>query len=892
MSSAASSEGLVNGVMRLDGLFEVSSAPKPIEVEGNGQPADLLALVALYQLELGEDETAKQTLSEAKKLEPGSAAVRNASLLFEIGDKQNRVIQIVATFLEEDQVKAGSLSKQELAKRHPKFSWKSRRQPIEKLYSAVLKGGTDLPLLLALLKRSGSAKAFIVGHLEKAPVDNIEIHTILFWGAGDAAMRALVLLLLESSIWADPHAQTTCQLFVLDFVEEKLLKSESGTETTALANISRFIMDNAKKYRKYISKPLFEKILDNFDVRSQEQSRNLAKGIIFTLTLLPGQPVFADWLETALFRKVTRGQGEGQDLITPCSILSNAFQICPTAAVSSFLSEGVVPSLVMILEQKENDLQLKYAILDLFAAACVTPACSKDVATHCLPQMRRIILEDDESVSLLAGIVMTKISGHEIAAAEADLSKSFSDEDMDQLSQKFRDALSTNSVTLKRRGSEGLSYLTVHPRMQKKLADDEDFLALLCKSMDGHTSDNEIQSALLRVIYNMTKFPPHLTEEQERMLQLRAYASGKRPNLTIDPLSKSKEVQKRCGQISKLNFEPVLLRLIRELGPLSVSLALETIIPLLTNRDQRRSFARHGAIPTLIAKYVKESAKPEDSRLAPEIPIRAAHALARILSTVDPTLAFSDHQAISNVVRPLLSLLIPLQPGGDRDVQPLFEGLMALTNVASVDQTSQRIVISSTFDMIQDLFFATNFLIRRAAVELNCNLVTTIEGAMHYSIDAPRGPERMEILLKFVDMDDLPTRTAAGGTIASLSAFAPAMENILHQEKGVRRILGMCEKGNTVEIQHRGIACILNLDELPPDIQERAAQAYLNDSAVVVLRKLAQHLLFKRGKEGSYEASVERAAIEAVELLEHLDPERRVKEQAGQAAIAGPATDK
>uniref|UniRef100_A0A914S8L0 UNC-45/Cro1/She4 central domain-containing protein n=1 Tax=Parascaris equorum TaxID=6256 RepID=A0A914S8L0_PAREQ len=111
----------------------------------------------------------------------------------------------------------------------------------------------------------------------------------------------------------------------------------------------------------------------------------------------------------------------------------------------------------------------------------------------------------------------------------------------------------------------------------------------------------------------------------------------------------------------------------------------------------------------------------------PEGKIKAAHAIARLGSEADPTIAFPGQRAYE-VVKPLAELLHP-----DIEGRPNYDALLTLTNLASVsDSIRRRIIKEKVIPKAEEYWFMTDHKhLRAAAAELFLNLLFCEEFLKH-----------------------------------------------------------------------------------------------------------------------------------------------------------------
>jgi hypothetical protein len=182
----------------------------------------------------------------------------------------------------------------------------------------------------------------------------------------------------------------------------------------------------------------------------------------------------------------------------------------------------------------------------------------------------------------------------------------------------------------------------------------------------------------------------------------------------------------------------------------------------------------------------------------------AAHALAKLGITSDPKLAFPGQRSLE-VVRPLVTLL-----SAEHGLMQ-FEGLMALTNLASMsDDVRRRILKEGGVSLMESLMFEEHEMIRRAATEALCNMINLEEVAarFHRSDDI----ERVKLWTLFSGEEDERLAIAASGGLCLLSQDPKICEQIM-AVKSVMEILKELVTSASEELQFRGVYIVANLVE-------------------------------------------------------------------------------
>jgi hypothetical protein len=313
----------------------------------------------------------------------------------------------------------------------------------------------------------------------------------------------------------------------------------------------------------------------------------------------------------------------------------------------------------------------------------------------------------------------------------------------------------------------------------------------------------------LSIFVNLTRYQPILTEEQRKMRQLKAYANAAgKLSPQKDALEADEKVAERCKLVFNAGVVPVLVTQTAKTGsPASMGLAVAIVYSLSMTPALRGPLAQQGAVNLLITTW---SALPSSDSPARRT---AAQALARILISINPVLVLGGNRPtpLTSAIRPLASIIPPDPAGEVRDLLPTFEALMALTNLASVEDTAtRRIIIDAAWPYAEEQLLSSNPRVTKAAVELVCNLVQAPEGMALYADGSAQAKARMHVLLALADAEDEGTRSAAGGALAGLTAHEAVVQAICERAGGVGVVLGLCRDKNE-DLRHRGAVTVYNM---------------------------------------------------------------------------------
>jgi hypothetical protein len=306
---------------------------------------------------------------------------------------------------------------------------------------------------------------------------------------------------------------------------------------------------------------------------------------------------------------------------------------------------------------------------------------------------------------------------------------------------------------------------------------------------------------------------------------------------------------KRGEAVFEAGAIPVLVTHSQHGSIASLNLVVSIVFSLSKNAKLRGQLAQQGGVKLLLLAY---SVFPESDVKARRT---TAHALARILISINPAHVFGGSNPLSLIssIRPLLSLLADDPSTEERDLLPAFESLLALTNLASVDDSARNPIIRLGWPSISELLLSNNTMITRATVELICNLAQSPEVVAKFADGSMQASQLMHILLALSDSEDYATRRAAGGALASLTEWDTAVNSILERERGVKLLLGLC-KEDEEELRHRGVVCVLNVVSAPAKVGEWGLKKMREEGAVEALKECLKKSKSKEVLELTVEA--------------------------------------
>ncbi|OTA53721.1 putative actin cytoskeleton organization protein [Hypoxylon sp. EC38] len=588
-------------------------------------------------------------------------------------------------------------------------------------------------------------------------------------------------------------------------------------------------------------------------------------------------------LRKFFFDRVQRGTYD--DYIVAFCVAAAVFPIAPDITTDIFLSEGFLPSLDPLMRRKWKSRKVETACLEMLNAASMNSQCREAIQKYCTDWLEEVVDQDpselskaihsadpeiqvtegsiamrrhSEAVQNLAAVILAKLRAVPSSAQQTTESSEpriqQATTSIEDLSKKFSSMiLKENQEGDKRLSVEGLAYATIQPAVKEEVAGNKELLKALVKILGDAPAKSPLTYGALSIFMNLTRYQPTQSEEEKKMTQLKAYANASGKLAPANPLNDDKHVGERCKRVFEAGIVPVLVTHSRHGSVASLSLSVSIISALSVTTNLRGQLAQQGAVNLLIAAW---TALPDSESQAKRT---AAQALARILISTNPTLVFGGTRARpqNSAIRPLIYILSPDPAAETRDLLPTFEALMALTNLASTDSDTRATIIRNAWSEIEEQMLSSNHLVSKAAVELVCNLVQCVEGVALYAADNPQAANRLHILLALADAEDEGTRSAAGGALASLTAYEAIVTGIVKRKRGVEVVLGLC-KEESEDLRHRGVFVVNNMVSCEGEAGKMARKAVRENNGIEILKECAK---------SSRRAEVVEVTIQALKVL-------------------------
>ena len=389
---------------------------------------------------------------------------------------------------------------------------------------------------------------------------------------------------------------------------------------------------------------------------------------------------------------------------------------------------------------------------------------------------------------------------------------------------------------------EGLAILSNRSEVKHRLASDSTFLKVLVGMspvprikggslpitprasmeipVEASPADAGLCYGITTILVNLTSPKPILSAEDEQVAKLRAMAlSGKRNTNQAteeDPLDGAGAVRERVRAVYVAGGIQALTGLVRADSRVVKEGLAKLCLNLVESKEDRMIFIRDGGFKVLstvirdLSPNSKSSRTKDTTQAAStsNVPDRsllyASQALAKLVITTPPNLLFPPPLTTSclDALTPLYRSLV--DPSSTLLQQ--FESVMALTNLASIEPSIASRIVEATISSsqtetmwrgsgretdgsirilhkVEERLISDNTLVRRAAAELICNLVSSQLGFEEYTSEkSGRTESRLRLLLILSNSDDLATQHATGGALAILTESPFACSCILRDQ--------------------------------------------------------------------------------------------------------------
>ncbi|KAI9493462.1 armadillo-type protein [Zychaea mexicana] len=504
--------------------------------------------------------------------------------------------------------------------------------------------------------------------------------------------------------------------------------------------------------------------------------------------------------------------GKNAEKLLAYRTLLAVFETSMTIGAAILSQEGTVEEMMDTIDFEIPEVQ--QAMADILAIASSDKSCQKVIVKHGSEWLANTASRaKDEKLKATARTTLTKLQAQQQYGQQdenndgGDKTTDFLQEAMSKVNLDSTDLTDTLMAAIKSyktqddsvvlNAVEGLAYSTLQGSVKEAVANDPVLLkALVAVAINtAGANSNPLLFGIGTIFKNITTYKPVLDEQQKQIKRLREMANAKSKGKPVQPEQEDateddSAVDDRVRAAVDNGAALALLVLSKNTSDNLKAVAAQTYLNLVTPQTTRGKLLQQGIIKGLLplAQQKKDAA----------CYLVSAQALAKLAITSDPRIAFGV-QTSHELVAPFLALC------KDSTQLRQFEGLMSLTNLASVDdQIRQRIYIDGGMSAFENLQLSNNDMVQRAATEMICNMTFCDPVFETYSTSS----NRLRLLMVLSDHEDPATRRASSGALAILANSKEACDRIIKVDKAYERITRLLSGDEEVDIQHRGIEVV------------------------------------------------------------------------------------
>lgn len=511
-----------------------------------------------------------------------------------------------------------------------------------------------------------------------------------------------------------------------------------------------------------------------------------------------------------------------QSLTTAFSLVSLIFHLNPELGQLVFAMD-------MLQNNKINGNRfaiekVAVAALEALSAACVDKECRKVVGSNFENVIASALTSDKQSIKLLATAILIKVKASSETNTKGEQTEVIVD--LSELLEQTVCDYEARHESYYGVALEGLAYTSLIQIVKERIVARKSLIKALHNVIKDDIRESPWVYCALCILANVTEYPPTLSTEQEKLRDLKNYA-GKGSTME-QQAEDSTLVNMRCRQVLDSGVTGTISNNCPRFSMASKAVAGILLRNLVVERPQRTAFTQQGGLAVLI--YLLMEGNLPDAKSTTIV----TSGLAKTLISVDPTIALSNKISPIVTIKPLVEQL-SVQDDSAVPLLDIFEALLALTNLAAVDDSCRDKIVRDGFTKLELLMTHSNEYVQRAAVELICNLSMSPYTAEKFLDGSGPAKSRLEILALLTDVDDKATRHAAAGALAVLSEWTPAAAALLQVPRVLEKLFsGLSDPAGDPDMIIRAVVCVKNIA-----IGGQAA-ALKQKGGIEVLKNLAQ----------------------------------------------------
>ena len=462
-----------------------------------------------------------------------------------------------------------------------------------------------------------------------------------------------------------------------------------------------------------------------------------------------------------------------------------------------FSDESVLTKMVAMAESEDPSCQI-IAAETLALAASDKDRCH-GIMSQGLPVLKQLYASSDDRIKVRALVGLCKLGSVGGSNVNARAFAEGSTVKLEKACRKFLISAKKGD-NLRKWAAEGMAFLTLDAEVKEALIGDTPALKMLFSM--AKSADQSLLYGIATIFVNLTNSYDK-PERNPELEELGRYAGENIPK--EHEFDGEEYVKQRLAKLLEGGVIPALTALASSESKAVHEQVARVFLALTAEVSHRGTIIQQGGAKCLVPLASDNTDKGK---------LIAGQALARIGITSDPKLAFPGQRSLE-VIRPIVQLL-----KSEQGLQQ-FEGLMALTNLASMnDDVRRRILKEGGVPLMESLMFEEHEMLRRAATEALCNMIQMEDVHKRFFYD---DTERVKLWTLFSGEEDQLLAKAASGGLAQISYDPKICEKIM-EVKSAMEILKELVTSENPDLQHRGMYILANLVDASREIAEKIVE--------------------------------------------------------------------
>lgn len=465
----------------------------------------------------------------------------------------------------------------------------------------------------------------------------------------------------------------------------------------------------------------------------------------------------------------------------------------PFEVGSKCLSRTGVLEIILAMADSSNAMHVRYAVEALVHSASKKARCA-GVIKQATPILKQLYNSTDEHIKVRALVGLAKMGSFAGSDVSAKTFAEGSEQILAKACRKFlRNPL--KDVDLRKWAAEGLAYLSLDVHVKDELLEDTDAVMSLIDL--AKVKDKGILYPSCQIFVNVMNSYDTKKPEAE-LIELAKFAKHHVP----EEHEKDQEpyISERVNKLVKLGLVNALVAFSSTDSDSSKELIARCFLSICTVQENRGLVVQQGGAKVLIPLATTGT---KDGKF------KAANAIAKIAITMNPTVAFPG-QRVNEIIRPIAELL-------DYEAHAIlnFEALMALTNLASLNDTiRKKIIKEGVFGKVEHYIYEEHEQLKRAALECYCNITMCEEALKFFKGENDRVKYLLLMSADYSECDDEEACRiclATSGALAILTESREVCGRLVSCTKQWYEVVQCLAAHHMPAIQHRGVHILMNL---------------------------------------------------------------------------------